>query len=32
MDPAPMEVIDDFMETHDNFVADRSREKFLLTH
>jgi len=30
--PGPMEAVDDFMKTHDNFVADRSREKFLLTH
>jgi cephalosporin hydroxylase len=28
----PMEALEDFMKTHDNFVADRSREKFLLTH
>ena len=28
----PMEAVEDFMKTHDNFVADRSREKFLLTH
>jgi len=30
--PGPMEAVEDFMKTHDNFVADRSREKFLLTH
>ncbi|MGB2603853.1 MAG: CmcI family methyltransferase [Candidatus Sulfotelmatobacter sp.] len=29
--PGPMEAVEDFMKTHDNFVADRSREKFLLT-
>ena len=28
----PMEAVTDFMKTHDTFVADRSREKFLLTH
>jgi cephalosporin hydroxylase len=27
----PMEAVEDFMKAHDNFVADRSREKFLLT-
>jgi cephalosporin hydroxylase len=30
--PGPMEAVEDFMKTHDNFVADRGREKFLLTH
>jgi cephalosporin hydroxylase len=29
--PGPMEAVQDFMKTHDNFVVDRSREKFLLT-
>jgi cephalosporin hydroxylase len=27
----PMEAVEDFMKTNDNFVMDRSREKFLLT-
>ncbi|MGA8214814.1 MAG: CmcI family methyltransferase [Candidatus Sulfotelmatobacter sp.] len=30
--PGPMEAVEDFMKTHDNFVADRGREKFLLTY
>jgi cephalosporin hydroxylase len=29
--PGPMEAVEDFMKAHDNFVVDRSREKFLLT-
>jgi cephalosporin hydroxylase len=29
--PGPAEAVQDFMKRHDNFVVDRSREKFLLT-
>jgi cephalosporin hydroxylase len=29
--PGPKEAVDDFLKTHDNFVVDRSREKFKLT-
>jgi cephalosporin hydroxylase len=29
--PGPMEAVQDFLKTHDNFIVDRSREKFLLT-
>jgi cephalosporin hydroxylase len=29
--PGPHEAVQEFLQTHDSYVADRSREKFLLT-
>jgi cephalosporin hydroxylase len=29
--PGPHEAVQEFLQAHDNFVVDRSREKFLLT-
>jgi len=29
--PGPHEAVQEFLRTHDNFVVDHSREKFLLT-
>jgi cephalosporin hydroxylase len=29
--PGPMEAVQDFLKTHDNFVPDSNREKFMLT-
>jgi cephalosporin hydroxylase len=29
--PGPMEAVQEFLKTHDDFVVDHSREKFLVT-